>query len=288
MAEDFYYHRPVYVEEALERIEGERLKPLAGGTDFLVALRGDPAYLSGYKGILDLSPLTSLRVIEPVKRGVEIGALVTHSHICSSLILRRDYPALVKASASVGSTLIRNQGTIGGNICHGAPSADTLGPLLVYRATVTLRSKHGLREVPIQDFLQRPYKTVCREDEIVTSLYLPLPPSGMKSSFIKIGRRQAQVKARMSLSYGVLLKDGRVEEMRIVPGAVTPVPTSFTRVEREICGQRVSQLQGEELGKLMAEEMAQRTETRWSTPYKRPVIANLFHEVIDQIKGEVE
>lgn len=282
------FYRPSSLEEALEMMGRERLKPVAGGTDFLVALRRDPAMLQDYDGILDLSTLPSLTAISSMEKGAEIGALVTHSQLVASLEIKRDFPALSKAAASVGSTLIRNRGTIGGNVCNGSPSADILGPLMVYNALVILQSKKGLREIPVSDFLKGPYTTECRADELLTALYLPCPPVGARSSFVKIGRRLAQAKARMSLSYSILIREGVVEEIQLAPGAVTPTPMRFARVEKEICGQRIAQLDGEKIGELAAKEMAQITGERWSTPYKRPAIANLFYQVIDELKEEVE
>lgn len=288
MGRVLHYYRPEKLEEALERMERMRLRPLAGGTDFLVSLREDQDYLKEFSGIVDLARLKSLTTITLKEEGVEIGAMVTHSQLLSQSLILKHFPALVRAASLIGSTQIRNRGTIGGNVCNTAPSADTLGPLMVYEAQLFLASRSNKRRLLVRDFVTAPYENKCRGDELLTHFLLPLPLEGSLSSFVKIGRRRAQAKARLSLSYQARIEDGFIKEIRLVPGAVTPVPMPFTKVEREMIGKRPSDLPVEELGEMATEEMIKITGERWSTPYKGRVLPTLIARVLHELKEEVE
>ena len=88
---------------------------VAGGTDLIPSMKQklfEPEY------VLDLRAIRELRGIRPLSDGgVEIGALTTLREIERSDVLRRHYPVLTEAAATVASPVLRNMGTIGGNIC---------------------------------------------------------------------------------------------------------------------------------------------------------------------------
>src|SRR5208283_6026741 len=94
--------------------DGE-VKIVAGGTDLLPSMKQKlftPAY------VLDLRGISELRGIRNVPgQGVEIGALTTLSAIEHSPIIRKEYPVLYQAARTVASPVLRNMGTLGGNLC---------------------------------------------------------------------------------------------------------------------------------------------------------------------------
>ena len=92
-----------------------KLRVIAGGTDLIPSMRQklfEPEY------VLDLRGIAAMRGIRPQSDGgVEIGALTTLRAIERSDFLRQLYPVLTEAAATVASPVLRNMGTIGGNIC---------------------------------------------------------------------------------------------------------------------------------------------------------------------------
>jgi 4-hydroxybenzoyl-CoA reductase subunit beta len=109
--------RPRVVDEAvafLSRHSGN-VRVLAGGTDLIPSMRQklfEPEY------VLDLRGVAELRGIRPQASGVvEIGALTALSAIEKSPYLRQHFPVLTEAAATVASPVLRNMGTLGGNIC---------------------------------------------------------------------------------------------------------------------------------------------------------------------------
>jgi 4-hydroxybenzoyl-CoA reductase subunit beta len=113
---DFQYLRPRSIEEAvahLARHEGD-LEILAGGTDLIPSMRQrlfTPAY------VMDIRSIADLRGISEQPDATTIGALTTLTAIERNAQLRRDYPVLTEAAATVASPILRNMGTLGGNVC---------------------------------------------------------------------------------------------------------------------------------------------------------------------------
>ena len=114
---DFELHRPPTLDEALALLarHAPHAQLLAGGTDLLPSLRQglfSPAHL------IDLGALAPLRGIRMLSDGtLEIGALTTLTAIENSALIRQRYAVLHQAAASVASPVLRNQGTLGGNLC---------------------------------------------------------------------------------------------------------------------------------------------------------------------------
>jgi len=109
--------RPRTIDEAVSLLgqHGNALQILAGGTDLLPSMRQRlfaPACLMDIRGIEEISGIR-----QPQGAGAEIGALTSLSAIEDSEYIRRNYRVLHEAVKTVASPILRNMGTLGGNIC---------------------------------------------------------------------------------------------------------------------------------------------------------------------------
>lgn len=184
----FTYHAPGTMSECLNMLrDNPGAKLLAGGTDLMVKIRDK---LIQPDAVIDIKNLDELRGIWMDDRGnIRIGALATHTGISESKLILKKYPFLARACRWVGSTQIRNRGTIGGNISNGSPAAETLPSLYILNAKVCLRNDTGKRVLPISDFFCGPQKTCAYRDEIVTSIRIPAIKGKYKGSYRRQGRR---------------------------------------------------------------------------------------------------
>jgi len=113
---NFSYIRIRSLKEATEHLSSDGARVHAGGTDLLGCLRDN---VFGAKKVVSIGGLKNLRGIEETKEGgLRIGALTTITEIADSKKVRDHYPALAKAASEVASPQLRNQGTIGGNLCQ--------------------------------------------------------------------------------------------------------------------------------------------------------------------------
>ncbi len=112
---EFNYYEPHSLDEAVECLnEGQRGAVVAGGTDLVVALKQrlqKPGFL------LSLDKIPSLKGIKSSNEFLSLGAMTTLEEIIKSSLIKERFPALSKAAREVGSPLLRNIATIGGNIC---------------------------------------------------------------------------------------------------------------------------------------------------------------------------
>lgn len=278
----FEYTVPTTLAEATHLLAaaGARARVLAGGTDVLVELRKPSAVAPGM--VVDIGRIQELRGIRVAGDEIMIGSLTTHTELLRSDILRDHAPFLWSAAATIGSPQIRNRGTIGGNIMNAAACADTVPPLVALGARLSLQSSAGERQVPISDFFVKPYVTVARSDEILTSIRFPRLPRNARSVFIKLGRRNAVAISRLSVAAVVVQNaGGKIGEARIVPGAVFPVWRRVTEAEQMLVGCSPVRELFVEAGRAVAEAMISFTGHRWSTEYKEPIIAVLVRRALE-------
>ncbi len=274
----FDFIRAGSIEEALDFLaeQGPRTRVIAGGTDLVVELRslrpGDPV---SPRFILDISGIGGLKGIREEGEGIILGPLATHAEIAGSEILRARAGPLPCASAAVGAAQHRSVGTVGGNVINASPAADTVPALVALDAEAVFLSRAGERRLLLKEIFVKPYSTKIRPDELLARIRFRKLPASARSSFLKLGRRNALAVARMNVAVVLFLEGGMVAEARIAPGSATPTPDRIGPAEEVLIGKAPTEELIVRAGERVGEEMVRRTGARWSTPYKRPAIEAL-------------
>jgi len=284
MIPSFHYRVPKSLDEACDLLWDfrEEGKIIAGGTDLVIGLRKSDLKP---RCLIDITRIEALRKIEERENGISIGAGVTHSEIASSPLMRQFGKVLSEAASWIGSPQIRNLGTLGGNIVNASPAADTVPPLMVLDAVGRVVSKEGERDIPLFQFFSRPYETVLKSYEILAQVYFPKLPSTIKSSFVRLARREAMAIARMSVAVIVQLERGRFEDVRISVGSVTPTPRRMTDAEGVLKGRAPDEADLKLAALRVSETMIRQSGIRPSTQYKKPVVEALLMRAM---KGALE
>jgi 4-hydroxybenzoyl-CoA reductase subunit beta len=307
--------RPRTLDEALSLLAkpaGESpaaTRVVAGGTDLIPSMRQklfEPEY------VLDIRNVAGLKDIRQTDRGVEIGALASLTSIEQSALLRRRYPVLTEAAATVASPLLRNMGTIGGNICldtrclwynqsltwrkgcgfcikkdgdlcHVAPggtqcwavfSGDTPPALLCLAAEIEIASASGSRWMPLSDFYTGEGDAYrnLRSDELLTRIFLPESSADYRGVYRKL-------RVRGSIDYplagvAVVMKksNGHIADARVAITAVNPAPLLVKGAGEFLAGQTLDEASAVAIGDLAA-KMARPLTTSALTPeYRREMI----------------
>jgi xanthine dehydrogenase YagS FAD-binding subunit len=116
MLSPFAYVRPELIGDAIRHLAADGAVLHAGGTDLLGCLRD---HVLDARKVVSISRLKGLRGVEKSKGGgVSIGALTTIADIAGNALLQRQYAGLARAASEVASPQLRNQGTLGGNLCQ--------------------------------------------------------------------------------------------------------------------------------------------------------------------------
>jgi CO/xanthine dehydrogenase FAD-binding subunit len=213
-------HAPHTLEEALRlRADHPGARPIAGGTDLMVALNADR---ERPEALIDLGRVDELRGWRYEDDEIVLGAGLTYTEATRGE-LAAALPALATASRTVGSPQIRNRGTIGGNLGTASPAGDSLPPLLVGDARIELASTGGRRTLPLAEFLVGPKRNALADDELVVAIRLR--PSRAPQTFMKVGPRNAMVISICSLA---LSADRERGELRAAFGSAGPVVSLVT------------------------------------------------------------
>lgn len=246
--------------------------PVAGGTDVMVELnlnRRRPAAL------LDLTRIAELSQWSVEGDRVRIGAGVSYSRIMAELggVL----PGLAAAARTVGSPLIRNRGTLGGNLGSASPAGDGHPPLLACGAEVELASAEGTRTVPVGSFFTGPKRSVLTPSELIVSVLVPRAEGPQQ--FAKVGPRNAMV---IAISSFALDLRPAARTVGTGMGSVGPTPLRATEAERFAVGalpwQDGSALDPEvarHFGELVARAATPIDDVRGSADYRRHTLTVL-------------
>ncbi|MDH3284205.1 MAG: xanthine dehydrogenase family protein subunit M [Acidobacteriota bacterium] len=221
--EPLLFHRPESLKEAFElgRSLGGGATFLAGGTELV------PDFRRGREApshVISLSGLSELRGIELRRGQLRVGALVTIEEICESAAVREWLPSLAEAASLLASPQIRNLATIGGNFCRAVPCADTPPVCIAAGSHVVLVSERGARTLPAEQLFTGPRQTVLEPGELLREISIPAQPDRSGGSYQRFAHRRGSALAVAAVAARVVLDGDRVEDARIVLGAVGPTP----------------------------------------------------------------
>lgn len=239
---DFEYHDPTTLDEAvaiLAAAPGDA-RVLAGGTDLVVDMkieRLQPQTVVNIKRIPDLAGIAA------EASGIRIGALTKVTAVEASGLVAERHAALHVAASILASPPVRALATIGGNVGRASPASD-LGPaLIVSGATATIVGTDGSRSVLVEDLYTGPGATSLAPSDIITSFFLPDPPSGFGSGHVKLGKRGSGTDIAMAgASASVVIDDaGNVTNCKIALASLGPIPMRARGAEAVLLGKSAAE-----------------------------------------------
>ena len=236
----FNYHRPSNLGEVSQLLAdlGEDAQVLAGGTALMLVMRQrmlNPLHLISLE---NLAVLKDIRI--DAQTGVSIGALCTHSDIAHSGVVNRYFPIMVSMAGRVANPQVRNQGTLGGNICYADPSTDPTTCLLSLNARVVLANQHRVREIPLDAFLIDYFTTDLQSDELLVAVNIPLPNPTYEGFYYRHLKTQADHRPIFNCSLMVDHSNDECADLRIAVGAALPVAKRIPEIESLLKGQVIT------------------------------------------------
>jgi carbon-monoxide dehydrogenase medium subunit len=278
----FQYHEPSSLEEACQIMAElkEKARPLAGGTDLIANMK---------KGIISPENVVSLgRIGDLTEKSLSngqlrVGACMTAAEVAQLKEVQDNFNALRMGAESLGSPLIRNLATIGGNLVTARPAADLPPPLMAYGAQVVLKRSSGERTVALDELFQGPGETVIGPDEVLTEIVIKEPPLHSGASYVKLGVRKALEISLVNVAAFISLDgpNGPITTARVVLGAVAPVPMRAPSAEQVLVGEKP----GESLFAKAAEAAAMDSrpidDFRGSAEYRRDMVEVLTRRTLN-------
>jgi CO/xanthine dehydrogenase FAD-binding subunit len=251
----------------------------AGGTDLLVGMRNG---LVNPQALICLDRIDELKGVRELDESIRIGACATHTQLLDEHLIKNNLPVLRQAIRGIGSPLIRNMGTIGGNICTASPAGDTLPPLYTLKAEVELCSEGGVRRVPIAEFIKGPGSTCLERAEVLAAVLVKKPAEYNLHHFEKVGLRNALACAVVSMA--ALLRvspEGVVEKAALAWGSVGPTVITSPQAEEALIGGPLSPASLQKAAALVREAVSPISDVRADADYRRAVAGNLVMRLLD-------
>ena len=150
----FEFYEPTTLAEASRLFAEEHAQLLAGGTDLVIGMK---AYTETPESVISLQKIPGLTgITTEADNSISIGAMTKVREVELSEDIQQHHTALAEGASEIGSIQIRNLATIGGNIAHASPAADTVAGLLAADAQVDIASADGERSVPIDELFTGP------------------------------------------------------------------------------------------------------------------------------------
>jgi aerobic carbon-monoxide dehydrogenase medium subunit len=275
---------PSTTDEALAILQelGAAATVLAGGTDIMVQLQAGQIQPGT---LLHIGNLGDLRRIDRTDNPVGIGSLVTHHQIAADPELSARLPALAEACSTIGGWQTQEVGTLGGNVCNASPAADTIAPLLVADATVSLVSTGGSRSMPLADFILGRRSTAAQPEELLSRLEVTPCEAGTGEVYLKVAPRTAMEVALVGLSVRLSIANSTVTDARVAAAAVAPVPFRSAAAEQALIGSRLESEAVEEASRLLAAEAQPIDDARATASYRRMVLQRLVGRGVEIAKS---
>jgi len=257
-----------------------KVKVLAGGTDLMADLKFSP---HSPEVIVDISRADDLKNIAVTEEGLSIGALVTHTQIMRSPLIRDMFPALVDAAHTIGAVQTRNLGTLGGNLVTGVPSMDSGPTLVALEAVVSIAGPAGRRQVPLAEFWLGPRKTVLKPDELLAEIIIPKQNLNKPTHFLKFGLRKGQALALVNVasSFRVDWDKNVFVAPRIALGAVAPKVIRALKAEAYLEGRKITPEAMAEAGQVAVGDAKPISDFRASAEYRKDLVAILTKRTLE-------
>jgi len=278
LSQEFEFVEPHTVEEAVKWMAtfGRRARFMAGGTDLIVRMKMGRVHP---EVLINLSKIPALRYLI-IEHGLRIGVLTTFRQIEKNGFIQKRYTALHEATKAVTSVQIKTMGTLGGNLCHGSPAADSAPPLIAFGARVKMIGGDKERTIPLETFFTGPGETLLTREELMVEIQIPEPKANTGSAFIKLGRVSADL-AKVSAAVVIEREGDLCRDCKIVMGSVAPIPLRTEEAEKIVIGRTFKEELVEKASLLVSEKIKPISDLRSTAWYRKEVSKILVRDAIN-------
>lgn len=276
----FTYRVPQSISDAVKMMgdAGPEGQFVAGGTDLYPNMKRRQ---QTPKTVISVTRLRELNQITgDARSGLKIGASVSLTDICEHPVINRDYPAVARAARLISTPILRNMGTIGGNLlldtrcnyydqnyewrkginfclkkdgdvcwvapgsskCWAVQSSDLVPLMVAMGAKVRLVSTLGSRQVDAAGLYNNDGIDYLhkRPDELLAEIHLP-PVNGWRATYKKLRRRGAFDFPVLGVAAALEIEgNGTVRDAKLILGGVAPAPLEIKEAEEILIGQPLS------------------------------------------------
>lgn len=183
----FDYVAPQTISDAVAALsQNENAKVLAGGQSLIPVMR---FRLASPEVLVDINRIEGLSYIREEDGWLKIGAMTREADVEHSSLVSERYPLLADVARVISDPVVRNMGTVGGNLANADPGNDQPATMLAYGAQVVATGPNGERVIPIGSFFLGLYESALARDEILTEVRVPAPRPRSGGAYLKFERK---------------------------------------------------------------------------------------------------
>ena len=276
----FNYEAPSTLADALKimKAHGDKARPICGGTDLLIQMR---AGVRQPDFVVDIKRVKEMRELKfNAKSGLRLGAAVPCIDVAENPEMQRHYPGLTEAAHLIGSLQIQNRASVGGNLCNGSPAADTTPALIALRARARIAGPRSEREVPVEEFVVSPGRTVLKPGELLVQLLIPAPAPHSSDAYLRFIPRNEMDIAVVGVGVSVTLSGDTVKAARIGLGAVAATPLLADKASVSLIGKKLDENALAAAARLASEKASPIDDMRGTAEYRNHVTGVLTRRAL--------
>lgn len=224
--------------------------------------------------------IASLKVLSETDETITIPCNVTYAQALPWFA--EHYPDISNLIRRLGSTQVRNAGTLCGNIANGSPIGDSPPVLIALDSMLTIASAQCMRELPLEDFFISYGKQDRQPGELVHSVTVPKPREQQHVIIEKISKRFDQdiTAVLMALSIDCIDPGNHAEitAVRLAFGGMAGVPMRAKAAEQALLGKAFSEAAFNDAAEKLATEFTPMTDQRASKAYRLLVAQNALRK----------
>jgi carbon-monoxide dehydrogenase medium subunit len=275
----FEYIAPDSLSDAFEIMakHGDDAKILAGGQSLIPLMK---LRFASFPYIIDISRIDGLKYIRHEGGVLRIGSMTTTAELERSEEIKNHFTVIAEAASQIADPLIRNMGTVGGNVCHADPGNDLPAVMISLGAMFHLQSKSGSRTVDASNFFVDTFTTAIAKGEMLTEVTIPDGPEPSGSAYIKHKRRAGDYSVAavaVSLSFG---KDNECSAAGIGMTSVGPRAIKASKAEAVLTGRVIGRKVVEDAAEAAVDESETSDDFYGTRDFKKRVLREITGEAI--------
>jgi len=280
------FYRPEKLDQLLHLIERFPEAPLlAGGTDMALEVTQN---LVQYTEIISLKSIAELDYCRSENDYWAIGAAFSLSDFLDHFgDLNDDIKTLM---LRFGSTQIRNQGTVGGNVANASPVGDLPPLCIALGASVVVTSNSGQRVLPLEKYFIDYKKTDLQPGEILQELRIPHRALSADSNYVtkvyKISKRYDDDISAICAAFHLQMEHNTVVNVRVAFGGMAAIPRRAPGLEKILSGRKLNDETITSACDALNDDFQPISDARASAEYRSQVAGNLLRRLARELKSE--
>jgi len=256
---------------------------IAGGTDLILDLRKNKFVVNSLIDITRIDSLKNIEFTENKINKITIGALVTHTKVAESQLIRDKASLLAKAANSVGCKQIRNVGTVVGNVVSALPAADVAVALIALEAEAEVIGPGGSNTVLVEDLYERLFTSkVDSNSQLVTKIKFNALREKQGSAYVRMTHRKALALPILNAAAVVSISNGVFDWVKIVVAPTTEIPSICKEVDKVLAGVQVNNEALSEAAEFLSNNAVLVEDIRANKEYRKKMIQVVAKRALEE------